>query len=177
MPGNCDGNNELHPFMKCITTTPIAIHIIKNSWSLTALHSILHFVNTNKHCDQDVLRCLITGRIARATDLATIIWVKHSMGRQGLPLETCHIGTLTSCHKAGTHSVEHYSAHLRSGSCRDLNRRLKYEWDCYKCTDDTVGRIIFCTFDLLASFFCVTLCQSVFLPDDNGEIYCCGHIL
>ena len=123
LTGMRQANDELHPFIKCITINPISLCIIGHTWCLTALRSLHRIVTSEGNhgaCDKEILHQKIDKQIERADDLASEIYFKHeevhSYGHSysTWPGEPCHY-----CGKDSGHDIDHYSTHLTSGSFED----------------------------------------------------------
>ena len=112
-------NSTMHPFIWCITIKPVALYIIKNTWSLetlSSLHSMVSTEGNHRACEKEEILKKITEQIKEATDLAETILITHSADPLVLdwPEEPCHL-----CREGSSHNVDHYSTHITTGEFKD----------------------------------------------------------
>ena len=65
-------NYSIHPFIWCITIKPVALCIIRNTWSVTtlrSLHSIVSIEGNHTACDKEAILEKIMEKIEELTDV------------------------------------------------------------------------------------------------------------
>ena len=65
-------NSSIHPFIWCITIKPVALCIIRNTWSVTtlrSLHNLVSIEGDHTACEKEAILKKIMDKIEELTDV------------------------------------------------------------------------------------------------------------